>query len=93
MALPSPLLLSDLACRLLAASALAAAACSFCLSLISRSRVVFAAAPRKFCLLLLPVRVGIPSMVAGDWLRLDAVSEELEPVRWRLTGSFELLTG
>jgi hypothetical protein len=89
--IPSPLLLSDLACLLFAASALAAAACSFCFSLISRSRLFFAAAPRRFCLPLAPVRVGISSMVAGDWLRLDAVSEELEVVRWRLTGSFKLL--
>lgn len=67
--IPSPLLLSVLAALLLAASALAAAACSLILSLISRSRLFLAAALRKFCLALAPARVGISSTVFGDRLR------------------------
>ncbi len=88
--LPSPRLRSVLAALLLAASALTAAACSRSFSLISRSRLFLAAAPRRFCLPLAPVRVGISSTVVGDRLCWEAVSEEPEPVRWRLTAGLEL---
>jgi hypothetical protein len=76
LSIPSPLLLSDLALRLFAASALAAARSALCLSRISFSLLLRAAAPLRVLLLLLPV-----SPLLGDWLRAFEEAEEEEAVR------------
>jgi hypothetical protein len=84
-ALPSPLLRSDRAFRLLAASARCAACCSFCLSRSSFSLLLRAAAPRSFCVV--DPKILAASSVAvgsGDSLCFDMVSDECEPVRNRL---------
>jgi hypothetical protein len=80
--IPSPLLRSDRAFRLLAASARCAACCSFCLSRSSFSRLVRAAAPLSFCDPFLAALLA-SSLAAGsgDSLCLDSVSEECDPVR------------
>jgi hypothetical protein len=79
---PSTRRRSDLAWRLLAASALAAACSSLACSRASLSLCVLAAAPRSVCLLFLP------STADGESLRLEL--EDMEPVRWRLRTCLEL---
>lgn len=86
--LPSPRLRSDLALRLFAASARAAACCSFAFSRASRSLLFFAAAPRSDCLLLDPVRVVPSSVPGGDALRWE--SEVTDPVLCRFRTCFKL---
>lgn len=86
--IPSPLLRSDRAFRLFAASARRNACCSFCLSCISFSRLLRAAAPLSFCEAILPVpfvlfEASCPGG-SGDSLCLDTVEDELDPVRCRL---------
>ncbi len=83
--LPSPLLRSDRAFRLFAASARCAACCSFCFSRSSFSRLFRAAVPRNLLLLLAPdLLLGSSPDGSGDWLCFETVEDESEPVRCRL---------
>jgi hypothetical protein len=93
--IPSPLLRSDRAFLLLAASARCAACCSFCLSRISLSRLVLEGGARREVwfeprCVVDPLFAASPEVGSGDSLCLDTVEDELEPVRRRFVFLFWL---
>lgn len=79
--MPSPLLRSERAFLLLAASALCAATCSFCLSRISLSLLFRAAGTRREAwlevrLVAAPLDAVSPGVGSGDTLCFDTVEED-----------------